>query len=66
MNKLVQVNSNLNLKPYDYTNCLTCVILLYKTSKMNGLSVVFGQLVQKLQQSTPNSSTLQDDQNEWS
>ena len=33
---------------------------------MNGHSVVFGQLVQKLEQITPNSSTLQDDQNEWS
>ena len=33
---------------------------------MNGHSVVFGQLVQKLGQTTPNSSTLQDDQNEWS
>ena len=33
---------------------------------MNGHSVVFGQLVQKLEQTTPNSSTLQDDQNEWS
>ena len=28
--------------------------------------VVFGQLVQKLEQITPNSSTLQDDPNEWS
>ena len=28
--------------------------------------IVFGQLVQKLEQITPNSSTLQDDQNEWS
>ena len=37
-----------------------------KTIKMNGHSVVFGQLVQKLEQTTPNSSTLQDDQNEWS
>ena len=33
---------------------------------MNGHSVVFGQLVQKLEQITPNSSTLQDDQDEWS
>ena len=33
---------------------------------MNGHSVVFGQLVQKLEQITPNSSTLQDNQNEWS
>ena len=33
---------------------------------MNGHSIVFGQLVQKLEQITPNSSTLQDDQNEWS
>ena len=33
---------------------------------MNGHSVVFGQLVQKLEQIPPNSSTLQDDQNEWS
>ena len=33
---------------------------------MNGHSVVFGQLVQKLEQITPNTSTLQDDQNEWS
>ena len=34
---------------------------------MNGRhSIVFGQLVQKLGQTTPNSSTLQDDQNEWS
>ena len=33
--------------------------------KMNGHSVVFGQLVQKLEQITPNTSTLQDDQNEW-
>ena len=33
---------------------------------MNGHSVVFGQLVQKLEQIIPNSSTLQDDQNEWS
>ena len=32
---------------------------------MNGHSVVFGQLVQKLEQVTPNT-TLQDDQNEWS
>ena len=30
---------------------------------MNGHSVVFGQLVQKLQQIAPNTSTLQDDQN---
>ena len=29
---------------------------------MNGHSVVSGQLVQKLEQITPNSSTLQDDQ----
>ena len=34
--------------------------------KMNGHCVIFGQLVQKLEQITPNSSTLQDDQNEWS
>ena len=33
---------------------------------MNGRSAVFGQLVQKLEQITPNSSTLQDNQNEWS
>ena len=33
---------------------------------MNGHSVVFEQLVQKLEQITPNSSTLQDEQNEWS
>ena len=34
---------------------------------MNGRhSIVFGQLVQKLEQITPNSSTLQEDQNEWS
>ena len=33
--------------------------------KMNGHSVVFGQLVQTLEQITPNTSTLQDDQNEW-
>ena len=33
---------------------------------MNGHSVVFGQLVQKLEQITPNSSTLQDDPNECS
>ena len=33
---------------------------------MNNHSVVFGQLVQKLEQITPNSSTLQDDQSEWS
>ena len=33
---------------------------------MNGHSVVFGQLVQKSEQITPNSSILQDDQNEWS
>ena len=33
---------------------------------MNGHSVVFGQLVQKLEQITPNTSTLQDNQNEWS
>ena len=34
---------------------------------MKGHSVVFGQLVQKLEQIlTPNSSTVQDDQNEWS
>ena len=33
---------------------------------MNGDNVVFGQLVQKLEQLTPNSSTLQDNQNEWS
>ena len=33
---------------------------------MNGHSVVFGQLVQKLEQITPDSSTLQDNQNEWS
>ena len=37
-----------------------------KTIKMNGHSVVFGQLVQKLEQITPKSSTLQDHQNEWS
>ena len=34
--------------------------------KMNGHSVVFGQLAQKSDQITPNSSTLQDDQNGWS
>ena len=34
--------------------------------KMNGHNAVFGQVVQKLEQITPNSSTLQDDQNEWS
>ena len=33
---------------------------------MIGDNVVFGQLVQKLEQITPNSSALQDDQNEWS
>ena len=33
---------------------------------MNGHSVIFGHLIQKLEQITPNSSTLQDDQNEWS
>ena len=33
---------------------------------MNGHSVVFGPLVQKLEQITLNSSTLQDDQNKWS
>ena len=33
--------------------------------KTNGYSVVFGQLVQKLEQITPNSSTVQDNQNEW-
>ena len=33
---------------------------------MNGHSVVFGQLVKKLEQIILNSSTLQDDQNEWS
>ena len=33
---------------------------------MNGHSVVFVQLVQKLEQITLNSSTLQNDQNEWS
>ena len=33
---------------------------------MNGHSVVFGQPVQKLEQTTPNSSTLQDDINAWS
>ena len=33
---------------------------------MNGHSVIFGQLVQTLEQITPNSFTLQDDQNEWS
>ena len=33
---------------------------------MNGHSAVFGQLVQKLEQITPNSSTLQENQNEWS
>ena len=33
---------------------------------MDGHSVVFGQLAQKLEQITPNNSTLQDDQNEWS
>ena len=33
--------------------------------KMNGHSVVFGQPVQKLEQITPNSSTQQDNQNEW-
>ena len=32
---------------------------------MNGHSVVFGQLIQKLEQITPNTSTLQADQNEW-
>ena len=29
-------------------------------------SVVFGQLVQKLEQTTSNTFALQDDQNEWS
>ena len=33
--------------------------------KTNGHSVVFGQLVQRLEQMTPNRSTLQDDENEW-
>ena len=33
---------------------------------MNGHSGVVGQLVHKLEQISPNSSTLQDDQNEWS
>ena len=33
---------------------------------MNGHGGVFGQLVHKLEQIIPNSSTLQDDQNEWS
>ena len=33
---------------------------------MNGNSVVLGQLVQRLELITPNTSTLQDDQNEWS
>ena len=33
---------------------------------MNGHSVVFVQLVQKLEQITSNSSTLQHEQNEWS
>ena len=33
---------------------------------MNARSVVFGQLVQKFEQIPQNSSTLQDDQNEWS
>ena len=28
--------------------------------------MVFGQLVQKLEQISPNTSTLQDDENEWS
>ena len=32
---------------------------------MNGHSAVFGQLVQKLEQITPNTSTLQDNQSEW-
>ena len=41
-------------------------LVLYKMIKMNGHSVVFGLLVQKLEQITPDSSTLQDDQNEWS
>ena len=36
------------------------------TIKMNGHSVVFGRLVQTLEQITPNSSTLQDNQNELS
>ena len=41
-------------------------LLLFQIIKMNGHSVVFGQLVQKLEQIhvTPNSSTLQDNQNE--
>ena len=33
---------------------------------MNGNNVVRGQLVQKLEQTTPNSSTVQYDQSEWS
>ena len=33
---------------------------------MKGHSLEFGQLVPKLEQITPNASTLQDDQNEWS
>ena len=37
---------------------------LGKMIKTNGHSVVFGQLVQKLEQITPNTSTLQDNQNE--
>ena len=32
---------------------------------MNGHSVVFGQLVQKLEQTTTNISAFQDNQNEW-
>ena len=34
------------------------------TIKMNGHSMVFQQLVQKLEQTIPNTSTLQDDQND--
>ena len=33
---------------------------------MIGHSVILKQLVPKLEQITPNTSTLQDDQNEWS
>ena len=44
--------------------CVT--LLLCKTIKMNGHSVIFGQLVQKLKHISSTTSTIQDDQNKWS
>ena len=42
------------------------IVLLFKTSKMNGQLMGFPQLVQKLEWITPIISTLEDNQNEWS